>query len=137
MVSGGSATVQVLEAGVVSVFPVGTLARTRKVWVPAASPCENEQEHGVEQEENHRHHGGMAQASREGESGDDHSGSGGDEGDANPPEAGDGDDGQPGHDGEHEANCSAADLTPGTPVHEASTDLTSTGLVFEEVELVK
>lgn len=99
--------------------------------------CENEDEHGDEQEENHRHHGGDARASREGESGDDHSGSGGDEDDANQPEAGDDDAGQPGHDGENEATCTTADLTAGTPVHEAKTELTSTGLVFDEVELVK
>jgi hypothetical protein len=106
--------------------------------------CESAHEHGVEQEENHRGHGRGAQASRDGESGG-HQGHGGDDpagddngGDnANDPEAGDDDAGRPGHDGEHEANCSTADLTAGTPVHEARGTATSTGLVFDEVELVK
>ena len=33
--------------------------------------------------------------------------------------------------------CSSADLTPGAVVHEASLEVTSSGPVFEEVELVK
>jgi uncharacterized membrane protein YgcG len=38
---------------------------------------------------------------------------------------------------EQEGNCTKADLTPGTPVHEAELVITPTGLVFEEIELVK
>jgi hypothetical protein len=36
-----------------------------------------------------------------------------------------------------ERDCSAADLTPDTVVHEAELDLSGAGVVFEEIELVK
>jgi hypothetical protein len=38
---------------------------------------------------------------------------------------------------EQEGNCTKADLTQGTAVHEAELVTTPTGLVFEEIELVK
>jgi hypothetical protein len=49
--------------------------------------------------------------------------------------------GGPGHgrsrddDDEDDENCSVADLTAGTVVHEAELELTGSGLVFEEIEL--
>jgi hypothetical protein len=48
----------------------------------------------------------------------------------------------PGNEGdendEHgERDCSAADLTPDTVVHEAELDVSGAGVVFEEIELVK
>jgi hypothetical protein len=100
--------------------------------------CEGEREHEIEQDEGDTPP--TAQTSRDGgensgPGGGDNSGPGGDDGDHTV--AGDDDHGRRGHDGEHETNCSTADLTPGTPVHEARADATSTGLVFEEVELVK
>jgi hypothetical protein len=41
------------------------------------------------------------------------------------------------HDGDEDNRCSAADLTAGTLVHEAELKVTSTGKVFEEIELIK
>jgi hypothetical protein len=43
----------------------------------------------------------------------------------------------PGNAGDAGRTCTTADLTPGTPVHEAELEATVQGLVFEEVELVK
>jgi hypothetical protein len=86
--------------------------------------CENEQEHEVEADENAAT---PPQSHEDGGRGDDHSG---------PGDGGD-DNARSGHDGEHAQDCSTADLTAGTPVHEAELHTTSTGLVFEKVELVK
>jgi hypothetical protein len=75
--------------------------------------CENEQEHEVEADET----GGSTTPQSH--------------------EDGGNDSGHHGHDGEHAHECSSADLTADTPVHEAELRSTSTGLVFEKVELVK
>jgi hypothetical protein len=65
-------------------------------------------------------------------------GPGHDEGDDDGDESGHG---GPGHDRSHgddedeDEDCSVADLTAGTVVHEAELELTGSGLVFEEIEL--
>ncbi len=65
-----------------------------------------------------------------------------DDGDnSGPVHDGDDDHGGPGHqrlphdDDEDDEDCSVADLTAGTVVHEAELQLTASGLVFEEIEL--
>ena len=65
---------------------------------------------------------------------------GGDDGDRSGP--GGGDDGDedhsgPGRGGDEESNCTTADLTAGTPVHEAELKGTGADAVFEEVKLLK
>jgi hypothetical protein len=61
--------------------------------------------------------------------------SGGDHGDDNGNDQGDDDQGQ-GDDDNENANCSSADLTPGTVVHEASLRISSAGATWDKVELV-
>jgi len=46
-------------------------------------------------------------------------------------------DGDRGDEGDDEGNCTTADLTPGTPVHEAELDTSSDPATFREVELLK
>jgi hypothetical protein len=50
---------------------------------------------------------------------------------------GDGDNSGPGHDGDERSQCSTADLTAGTPVHEAELDGSGASATFEKVELIK
>jgi hypothetical protein len=59
----------------------------------------------------------------------------GDHGDNNGNDQGDDDQGQ-GDDDNGNANCSSADLTPGTVVHEARLSLSSAGATWDKVELV-
>jgi Bacterial TSP3 repeat len=68
--------------------------------------------------------------------GGDNSGSGG--GDNSGPGGGDeGDHSGPGHDGDERTQCTTADLTAGTPVHEAELRGTGASAFFEKVELIK
>src|SRR4051812_34139919 len=70
----------------------------------------------------------------EGEHGDRHERhDGGDEDNSGPGRGGDDDD----RDDDDERNCTTADLTPGTAVHEAELHGSGDGAVFEEVELLK
>ena len=63
-----------------------------------------------------------------GDDGGDNSGPGGDDGDDNS---------GPGREGDDERQCTTADLTPGTPVHEAELNGSGADAVFEEVKLLK
>lgn len=65
--------------------------------------------------------------------GGDNSGPGGDDSGPGGDDDGPGDDD---NDQNEDPTCTTADLTPGTVVHEAEIDVTSTGSVFEEVDLV-
>jgi hypothetical protein len=64
---------------------------------------------------------------------------GADDGDRSGPGGDDGDEDHsgPGRDGDDERNCTTADLTPGTAVHEAELHGTGANAVFEEVKLLK
>ena len=48
-----------------------------------------------------------------------------------------GDNSGPGHDGDEQNQCTTADLTAGTPVHEAELHGSGDSAVFEKVELIK
>ena len=64
--------------------------------------------------------------------------SGDNSGDNSGPGGGDeGDNSGPGRDGDEHSQCSAADLTAGTPVHEAELQGSGSSAAFEKVELVK
>jgi hypothetical protein len=67
-------------------------------------------------------------AVRNRDGGDDNSGPGGDDGE---------DHSGPGRDGDGERDCTTADLTAGTPVHEAELHGSGADAVFEEVKLLK
>jgi hypothetical protein len=58
-------------------------------------------------------------------------------GDNSGPGSGDGDNSGPGNGGDERTPCSTADLTAGTPVHEAELDGNGSSAVFEKVELIK
>jgi len=59
------------------------------------------------------------------------------DGDNSGPGSGDEDNSGPGREGDDERQCTTADLTPGTPVHEAELEGSGDNAVFEEVELIK
>jgi hypothetical protein len=98
--------------------------RTGQVTSATRIKCEDEDENEV-----HRSSSGSGDNSGPGGGDDDRSGPGG--GDDNDDRSG------PGGGDDDERVCSTADLTPGTPVHEAELETQGGQAVFEEVELVK
>jgi hypothetical protein len=116
---------------VINVFNDGTVSGLVTSDTEISCENENEAENEVEndnQVDNRDGSSGDNSGSGSLESGDDNSGSGStNSGDQQ------GDDDQQGDEG----NCTTADLTPGTPVHEAELELANGQAVFEEVELVK
>ena len=101
--------------------------------------CESEDEDEDAEHHRGRDHGeddGSLMAADHGDDDNSGPGNGDDRGDD-----GDDDNSGPGSDREHDGDednvCTTDDLTPGTSVHEADLELTSTGATWEEVELVK
>ncbi len=118
-------TIKTFESGVLTInlFAGGTLSGqvTSATDIECEGPeNENENEAGDNNDVNDEQEGDNNDVNDEQE-GDDNSGN--DEGDEN--------------DEQDEQDCSTADLTSGTVVHEAELEASNAGAVFEEIELVK
>jgi hypothetical protein len=112
---------------------------------PAPATTASTRDHGSDDSSGDDDGGDRSGTSGDDGAGDDNSGPSANSGPGNvADQSGDdqGDDNDQGDDrgddnGENRAACSSADLTPGAVVHEADLEATSSGPVFEEVELVK
>ena len=119
------------STGTLVINLAGGGTRTGQVTSATRITCENEVE-----DENEVHQSSSGSGDNSGPGGGDSSGPG--SGDSSGSGSGGDDDNSGRRDGDDdERACSTADLTPGTPVHEAELETEDGQTFFEEVELVK
>jgi hypothetical protein len=104
---------------------------------PAPATTASTRDHGSDDASGDDNGGDRSGTSGDDPAGDDNSGQSANSGPGNQGDDNDQGDDRGDDNGENQAACSSADLTPGAVVHEADLETTSSGPVFEEVELVK